>query len=477
MEGNLQSHRVVLQGTRVSGFLLQKSHRRQGAVALETSGVANPKDSETIETKDSKAFEDDRENVPEYVGSETSETSQTEDSETSEAEGSETSETEDSETSESEDSETSESEDSETAEAEDSGVSEAEDSEMLKADTEESQTEDSETSETEDSETSETEDSETSETEDSETSETEDSETSETEDSETSETEDSETSETEGSETSEAKGSELSEAEGSELSEAEGSELSEAEGSELSEAEDLELTKADNSETPDEDGSKMSEIEGSGTPHEKFPFVLTENINMSRILLDSVTKKKGKDKVYCLSEDDEPYTGFALLTPYRSGSSMYVKAEDVIPSGCNPVTLWHLVRHGSNGPHMIDRSRFDSKLPVLRKKILKSHKVQKGYLCDKDVALINGWKPTDMLNGDATLSDEGKKEMTGIASRFRNAFSGFLKKDYFNLPGVKPGQGTKRGEGQHNMRSMKAYNKGMYGKHATYVPFTSPRGF
>ncbi|ROT78773.1 hypothetical protein C7M84_002511 [Penaeus vannamei] len=438
-------------------------------------------DTEVSQTEDSESseFED-------------SETSEAEVAKTSEADGlklfeaddtgvsrGQTSEAEGSETSESEDSETSESEDSETAEAEDSGVSEAEDSEMLKADTEESQTEDSETSETEDSETSETEDSETSETEDSETSETEDSETSETEDSETSETEDSETSETEGSETSEAKGSELSEAEGSELSEAEGSELSEAEGSELSEAEDLELTKADNSETPDEDGSKMSEIEGSGTPHEKFPFVLTENINMSRILLDSVTKKKGKDKVYCLSEDDEPYTGFALLTPYRSGSSMYVKAEDVIPSGCNPVTLWHLVRHGSNGPHMIDRSRFDSKLPVLRKKILKSHKVQKGYLCDKDVALINGWKPTDMLNGDATLSDEGKKEMTGIASRFRNAFSGFLKKDYFNLPGVKPGQGTKvmRGEGQHNMRSMKAYNKGMYGKHATYVPFTSPRGF
>nr|XP_027239477.1 multiple inositol polyphosphate phosphatase 1-like [Penaeus vannamei] len=209
----------------------------------------------------------------------------------------------------------------------------------------------------------------------------------------------------------------------------------------------------------------------SETPLENFPFVLTENINMSRILMDSVTKKKGKDKVYCLSEDDEPYTGFALLTPYRSGSSMDVKAEDVIPSGCNPVILWHLVRHGSNGPHMIDRRRFDRRLPVLRKQILKSHKDQQGYLCDKDVALINGWKPTDMLYGDATLSDEGKEEMTGIASRFRNAFSGFLKKDYFNLPGIRPGKGTKRnfGNGQHNMRSMKAYNKGMYGKYARFV--------
>ncbi|XP_037777598.1 multiple inositol polyphosphate phosphatase 1-like [Penaeus monodon] len=291
-------------------------------------------------------------------------------------------------------------------------------------------------------------------------------------DSETSDSEDSEMSETEISETSETEISETSETEISETSETEISETSETEISETSEIEDLETSETEDSDALDEDGWEISHIEDS----EAAAYGDSGPLDLTQKLMDSAKRKAGQRRttgsMYCLSEDANPYTGFATMTPYRIASTP-LKADDVIPRGCKPVQIWHLIRHGSHGAHRNDYIKFEDELPFLRRKIFRARAHWKGNLCDKDLKLIRLWKVSKMMSKTGTLSVEGMEEIAGLADRFKSVFPGLLEKKFSAK--LHPGAGNKIafGTGRQNQQSAVAYVSSMYGPFARFVPVGS----
>ncbi|XP_063614677.1 multiple inositol polyphosphate phosphatase 1-like [Penaeus indicus] len=160
------------------------------------------------------------------------------------------------------------------------------------------------------------------------------------------------------------------------------------------------------------------------------------------------------------------------MTPYRIASTP-MKADDVIPAGCKPVQIWHLVRHGSHGAHRNDYIKFEDQLPLLRRKIFRARVHWKGKLCDKDLALIKLWKVSQMINKAGTLSEEGAEEIAGLAFRFKSVFPGLLKKKFSAK--LHPGAGNKIAfsTGRQNQQSAVAYVSRMYDLYARFVPVGS----
>ncbi|XP_037778788.1 multiple inositol polyphosphate phosphatase 1-like [Penaeus monodon] len=153
---------------------------------------------------------------------------------------------------------------------------------------------------------------------------------------------------------------------------------------------------------------------------------------------------------YCFSDDPRPYVGFAALTPYAAARPQQPAFEDFAPEGCQPVQLWHLIRHGSRVMHKFEYSKLEVMLPTLKRMILKSHSYGNGELCPRDLALLRAWRTSKLDVGDKRhLTPEGRKEIEGIALRFKAAFPELVYKPYHvgkaleeNERG-KPGEGTK----------------------------------
>ncbi|XP_042857369.1 multiple inositol polyphosphate phosphatase 1-like [Penaeus japonicus] len=184
-------------------------------------------------------------------------------------------------------------------------------------------------------------------------------------------------------------------------------------------------------------------------------------------------RRRGAGDPYCLSKDADPYTGFATMTPYRLALDATMEADQVVPTGCTPVQMWHLIRHGSHGAHKNDQIKMKDDLPLLKRKIFRTRSQGEGNMCDQDLELIRSWKVKDMKKREGYLTEEGKRELGGIARRFLSAFPELLKKK-FSIR-FKPGDGNEIAfaSGRQNYESARVYIAAMYGRYAKYVAFSA----
>ncbi|XP_042884956.1 multiple inositol polyphosphate phosphatase 1-like isoform X2 [Penaeus japonicus] len=107
---------------------------------------------------------------------------------------------------------------------------------------------------------------------------------------------------------------------------------------------------------------------------------------------------------YCFTKEPKPPVGFAAMTPYSAALTRYLSAGSVTPEG---------------------------------------------LLCAEDLALIREWTPQMMDMGKTgVLTPEGRAEIRGIASRFKDVFQKLVYKPYFfeKSPSEnarqRPGEGT-----------------------------------
>ncbi|XP_047495935.1 multiple inositol polyphosphate phosphatase 1-like isoform X2 [Penaeus chinensis] len=117
-------------------------------------------------------------------------------------------------------------------------------------------------------------------------------------------------------------------------------------------------------------------------------------------------------------------------------------------------------------------------LPTLKRMILKSHSYGNGELCPRDLALLRAWRTSKLDAGDTRhLTPEGRKEIEGIALRFKAAFPELVYKPYHvgkaqeeNERG-KPGEGTKFAFAPSfpTYDSAVTYLETLYGRHWGHV--------
>nr|XP_027238098.1 multiple inositol polyphosphate phosphatase 1-like [Penaeus vannamei] len=207
-------------------------------------------------------------------------------------------------------------------------------------------------------------------------------------------------------------------------------------------------------------GLNLEEFDENDQGHRFVEF--NDEQNKSVVKIDEKNKVKCDDplcanddqekstKDYCLSEAENPYPGHATMTAYNMARTNNLTADKLAPEGCKPVQLWHLIRHGSRSMHRMDFMKMETQLPILKRKILAAHSLGSGSLCTEDLELIRAWKLEDMdLGRSGTLSDEGKAEIEGIATRYKAALPNLVYKWYsISKPSSEnirqqPGEGAK----------------------------------
>lgn len=97
-------------------------------------------------------------------------------------------------------------------------------------------------------------------------------------------------------------------------------------------------------------------------------------------------------------------------------------------SGCEPVSIWGLLRHGKRYPS----SRFGKSMNealAIREDILSSYREGRSSLCAQDIEDLDAWVTDKKMFDSATeLTPEGYEEMYGIGKRIRHTFANLLDK-------------------------------------------------
>lgn len=120
---------------------------------------------------------------------------------------------------------------------------------------------------------------------------------------------------------------------------------------------------------------------------------------------------------------------FASKTAYRNaGTPRLSQPKDV--SGCTPLQVYGIFRHGTRFPSVTDVYDMISKVPGLRDMIVAAYEAGNGSLCQQDKILIKSWKMN--FNGSMTnmLHAEGQQEANAIARRLKNRFPNLFAKSY-----------------------------------------------
>ncbi|KAJ0179835.1 hypothetical protein K1T71_004426 [Dendrolimus kikuchii] len=94
--------------------------------------------------------------------------------------------------------------------------------------------------------------------------------------------------------------------------------------------------------------------------------------------------------------------------------------------GCEPVSVWTIIRHGKRNPSRYFAKKMKEALPI-RDSIISSYEKGNSSICSQDIEYLRKWPINEkMFDGVDILSEDGFKEMVGIGSRLKETFSKLL---------------------------------------------------
>ncbi|XP_014363395.2 multiple inositol polyphosphate phosphatase 1-like isoform X1 [Papilio machaon] len=130
---------------------------------------------------------------------------------------------------------------------------------------------------------------------------------------------------------------------------------------------------------------------------------------------------------FCHWNSGCPYKYFASKTSYNAIRGD-IRDSLVILKGCEPVSIWGLLRHGKRYPSTRFGKSMNEALAI-RDNILASYEKGRSSLCAQDIEDLNAWvADKKMFDAAAELTPEGYEEMFGIGKRIRHTFNDLLEK-------------------------------------------------
>ncbi|CAH2266193.1 jg6486 [Pararge aegeria aegeria] len=127
----------------------------------------------------------------------------------------------------------------------------------------------------------------------------------------------------------------------------------------------------------------------------------------------------------CYWNSECVYKYFSSKTPYNSVRGD-IRDSIVKLKGCEPVSVWALIRHGKRSPG-IDYGRNMLEALVIRDYVVTSFSNGKSSMCSQDVENLRDWEvDTELFENTHGLTAEGYKEMKEIGKRIKEAFKELL---------------------------------------------------
>ncbi|XP_034824602.1 multiple inositol polyphosphate phosphatase 1-like [Maniola hyperantus] len=127
----------------------------------------------------------------------------------------------------------------------------------------------------------------------------------------------------------------------------------------------------------------------------------------------------------CYWNSECVYKYFSSKTPYNSVRGD-IRDSKVKLKGCEPVSIWTLIRHGKRYPG-IDYQRIMLQALAIRDYVVQSYLTGNSSLCAQDVENLRNWEvDTKLFENTHSLTDEGYQEILEIGCRLKEAYSELL---------------------------------------------------
>ncbi|XP_043281784.1 multiple inositol polyphosphate phosphatase 1 [Venturia canescens] len=170
----------------------------------------------------------------------------------------------------------------------------------------------------------------------------------------------------------------------------------------------------------------------------------------------------------CFTAQDTFECRLGSMTPYRLIANKNDSELNFV--GCKPKKIWLLVRHGTRYPGKKWTLKMLKDLPTIWDSILESHSLEQRNLSQEEIELFQKWKFRFSDQDIMHLTEEGEKELVGIAERFQSRFPSIMPEIYTNQTFKFQYTATQRTES-----SAKNFALGLFGrKQSTGVWYPSP---
>lgn len=138
-----------------------------------------------------------------------------------------------------------------------------------------------------------------------------------------------------------------------------------------------------------------------------------------------------------------------------------IKTIYCLTLGCEPISVWAIMRHGKRHPGIKFVQAIKDFLNY-KDFIISSYDNGNSTLCAQDIENIRKWKiDKNMFNKPNEIANEGYQELVGIGSRLKESFPEVLNKlqeqDYLFVPAF----------GSRMQNSAEAFIKGLKNKNLT----------
>ncbi|KAJ8731982.1 hypothetical protein PYW08_014712 [Mythimna loreyi] len=166
---------------------------------------------------------------------------------------------------------------------------------------------------------------------------------------------------------------------------------------------------------------------------------------------------------YCFWNTGCPYKYFSNKTPYNLVRGD-IRDSRVKLNGCEPVSIWTLIRHGQRNPGT-GFGMYMKEALVIKDYIVSSYERGNCSLCAQDVENLRKWQDDkQMFANPYQLTKEGALESEGIARRLKQAFPKLLARLDENDYQFRPAPGAWMAD------SVKAFVDGLYDRPLTIQP-------
>ncbi|KAJ8732796.1 hypothetical protein PYW07_015395 [Mythimna separata] len=166
---------------------------------------------------------------------------------------------------------------------------------------------------------------------------------------------------------------------------------------------------------------------------------------------------------FCFWNTGCPYKYFSNKTPYNLVRGD-IRDSLVRLTGCEPVSIWGLIRHGQRNPGTEFGNSMKDAL-VIKDYIVSSYERGNCSLCAQDVENLQRWQDDkQMFEKPYQLTKEGSLESEGIGRRLKEAFPKLLAKLDKNDYQIRPAPGAWMAD------SAKAFVDGLYDRPLTVQP-------
>ncbi|XP_026485906.1 multiple inositol polyphosphate phosphatase 1-like [Vanessa tameamea] len=128
---------------------------------------------------------------------------------------------------------------------------------------------------------------------------------------------------------------------------------------------------------------------------------------------------------YCYWNTGCPYKYLSTETPYSSVRGD-IRDSIVKLTGCEPVSLWGIYRHGKRQPST-HFGRMMKEAISIRNYVVSSYEKGHSSLCAQDVENLRNWEFNgSFFDGKQDITEEGRREMIGLGKRLKEAFPTLL---------------------------------------------------